>query len=133
MSTRAFPRSAGRDRREHRRAFACFGGRCTVVVADGARRAEAAAAAAMAERALRSWHQRFSRFEHESELSRLNRDPAATVAVSPLMRRIVEVALSGARDTGGLVDCTLAAEIERAGYTGHMDGEGTPLRTALTL
>jgi thiamine biosynthesis lipoprotein len=130
MTTRSFavgpPRPA-----EHRHTFPCFGGECTVIVADAARPADAAAAAAMAKRALLTWHQRFSRFQDASELSRLNRDPASTVAISPLMRRVIEVALKGARDTGGLVDVTLGDEIERAGYATHMEGEGTTLETAL--
>jgi thiamine biosynthesis lipoprotein len=47
------------------------------------------------------------------------------------MLRIAEVALMAARDTGGLVDFTLADEIERAGYAAHMDREGMDLRAAL--
>ena len=133
MSVRAFPRAAGPQRPEHRHTFACFGGQCTVIVADAARPADAAVAAAMARRALLAWHERFSRFTDDSELSRLNRDPAATVAVTPLMRRVIEAALTAAHDTGGLVDVTLADEIELAGYEGHFDGEGIDLRTALTL
>jgi thiamine biosynthesis lipoprotein len=109
----------------------CFGGRCTVIVADAARPADAAAAAAMARRALLAWHERFSRFVDSSELSRLNRDPAATVAVTPLMRRLIEEALAAADETGGLVDVTLAEEIELAGYQGHFDGEGAELGAAL--
>ena len=62
-------------------------------------------------RALLAWHERFSRFSASSELSRLNRDPAATVAVRPLMRRVIEAALTAARDTGGLVDVTLAVAV----------------------
>jgi thiamine biosynthesis lipoprotein len=131
MSVRAFPQGAHPPRQEHRHTFACFGGQCTVIVADAARPADAAAAAAMAKRALLTWHQRFSRFSPDSELSRLNRDPAATVAVSPLMRRVIETALRAARDTGGLIDATLAEEIELAGYAGHFEGEGTDLRAAL--
>ena len=104
-----------------------------MIVADAARPADAAAAAAMAERALLGWHLRFSRFTAESELSRLNSDPAATVPVSPLMRRMVEAGLTAARDTGGLVDVTLGGEIERAGYATHMEGEGTGLAAALEL
>jgi FAD:protein FMN transferase len=133
MSSRALPPAAPPRRSEHRHSFACFGGRCTVIVADAARPADAAAAAAMAKRALLAWHRRFSRFEPESELSRLNRDPAATVAVSPLMRRVIEAALQAAHDTGGLVDATLADEIELAGYEGHFEGEGIDLPTALAL
>ncbi len=133
MSVRAFPRTAAPRRPEHRHTFACFGGECTVIVADAARTADAAIAAAMARRALLAWHPRFSRFSGDSELSRLNRNPAATVAVTPLMRRVIEAALTAARDTGGLVDVTLADEIELAGYDCHFEGEGVDLRAALTL
>ena len=131
MTTRRFARAVVPRRPEHRHTFACFGGQCTVIVADAARPADAAAAAAMARRALLTWHDRFSRFTESSELSRLNRDPAATVAVTPLMRRVIETGLTAARDTNGLVDITLADEIERAGYASHFDGEGADLRAAL--
>jgi FAD:protein FMN transferase len=131
MTVRRFPGAAGPRLPEHRHTFACFGGQCTVIVADAGRAADAAAAAAMARRALLAWHERFSRFTDSSELSRLNRDPAATVAVSPLMRRVIETALTAARDTHGLVDVTLADEIELAGYERHFDSEGVDLRTAL--
>src|SRR5436305_12946434 len=87
----------------------------------------------MAHRTRLAWHQRFSRFTPDSELSRLNRDPSATVAVSPLMRRVIESSLKAARDTGGLVDFTLADEIEQAGYAGHMGGEGIDLAAALAM
>jgi thiamine biosynthesis lipoprotein len=116
---------------EQRRTFACFGGECTVIVADAARPADAAAAADMGRHALLTWHRQFSRFTEESELSRLNRSADGEVAVSPLLRRIVSVALGAARDTGGLVDITLADEIEGAGYAGHMDGPGGDLGAAL--
>ncbi len=116
---------------EHRHTFACFGGECTVIVADATRPADAAAAAAAGRHALLTWHERFSRFSAQSELSRLNRSAADEVAVSPLMRRMVAVALRAARDTGGLVDVTLAEEIEQAGYARNMDGPGTDLNAAL--
>lgn len=133
MSVRVFPQATAPRRPEHRHSFSCFGGQCTVIVADAARPADAAAAAEMAKRALLAWHRRFSRFDPDSELSRLNRDPAAIVAVTPLMRRVIEAALQAARDTEGLVDVTLADEIELAGYEGHFDGEGIDLPAALAL
>ena len=102
-----------------------------MLVGDSARPADAAAAAAMAQRALLSWHERFSRFDPGSELSALNRDPRSRVPVSPLMRRALRTGLQAARDTGGLVDFTLGGEIERAGYDAHLEGEGTPLAEAL--
>lgn len=131
MSTRRYTIPAGR--REHRRSFACFGGTCTVIVADAGRPVDAAAAAAMAQDTLLAWHRRFSRFDPDSELTRLNRDPRRRVPVSPLLRHLVEAALSASRDTGGLVDATLGAEIERAGYAADFQGEGIPLETALSL
>jgi thiamine biosynthesis lipoprotein len=118
---------------EHRRTFACFGGQCTVLIADAMRPADAAAAAAMAQRRLLEWNARFSRFEPSSELSMLNRDPRFQVAVSPLMRRLIEAAVGASRQTDGLVDATLGAEIERAGYGSHIDGDGVPLSQALAL
>jgi FAD:protein FMN transferase len=130
MTVRAYAVNAPR-RREHRHTFPCFGGECCVIVADSARSADAAAAAAMAQSALLTWHRRFSRFQHDSELSRLNRDRDDRIAVSPLMGRMIEVALKAARDTGGLVDFTLGDEIELAGYDAHMEGQGTALAAAL--
>jgi thiamine biosynthesis lipoprotein len=122
-----------RPRTEHRHTFDCFGGHCTVIVADADRPADAAAAAAMAKRALLEWHHRFSRFERDSEMSRLNRDLRTEVEVTPLMRRVIEAALGAARETGGLVDATLGGEIERAGYGAHFEGDGIPLPVALAL
>ncbi len=118
---------------ERRQTFACFGSQCTVIVADAARVADAAAGVSMVRRALLEWHHRFSRFEADSELSRLNRDPRQTVPITPLMRRIIEAALAGARDTEGLVDVTLGAELARAGYASHFEGTGIPLARALSV
>ncbi len=117
---------------EQRETFACFGSHCTVIVAD-ARVADARAAVASARRRLLEWHQQFSRFEAGSELTRLNGDPDATVRVSPMMRRVVEAGVKAAHATGGLVDPTLLAEIERAGYDGHLEPDGVPVAVALAL
>ena len=72
-------------------------------------------------------HGQFSRFQADSELTRLNDDPGETVIVSPLMRRVVEAGIQAARATGGLVDPTLLTQIERAGYESHFEGPGLPL------
>jgi FAD:protein FMN transferase len=117
---------------EQRDEFACFGSRCTVIVAD-ARVSDAKGAVAQARRRLLQWHGQFSRFEAGSELTRLNNARAETVAVSPMMRRIVEAAIEAAGATGGLVDPTLVGEIEQAGYDSHFDGDGLPLAVALAL
>ncbi len=115
---------------EQREAFACFGSHCTVIVAD-ADPAEAAAAALRARRRLLAWHGQFSRFQADSELTRLNDDPGETVVVSPLMRRVVEAGIQAARATDGLVDPTLLTQIERVGYQSHFEGPGLPLLAAL--
>jgi thiamine biosynthesis lipoprotein len=117
---------------EQRDEFACFGSRCTLIVAD-ARVADAAAAVAQAHRRLLEWHRQFSRFQADSELTRLNHATEETVAVSPMMRRVVEAAVRAADTTGGLVDPTLLTEIERAGYDSHFEGDGIPLAVALAL
>jgi thiamine biosynthesis lipoprotein len=117
---------------EHRDTFPCFGSECSVIVC-GSPPEEAAAAVAMARRQLLVWHQQFSRFEHDSQLSILNRDAREVVPVSPLMRRMVETGLRAARATDGLVDPTLVPEIERAGYGSHFEGDGLPLTATLKL
>jgi FAD:protein FMN transferase len=117
---------------EQRDAFACFGSRCTVIVAD-ARAADAAQAVAETRRRLVEWHAQFSRFHSDSELTRLNCAREETVVVSPMMRRVVEAAVRAAHATAGLVDPTLLAEIERAGYDAHFEGDGMPLAVALAL
>jgi thiamine biosynthesis lipoprotein len=133
MSNRASPPHAPAPPREARLTFACFGGECTVIVADADRSADAVAAAAVAKRSLLSWHERFSRFAPDSEISRFNRNPRERVKVSPLLGRLVAMTLQGVRDTGGLVDATLGAEIERAGYRYSLTGDGLALDRALAM
>jgi thiamine biosynthesis lipoprotein len=133
MSVRSHPRPSAPQRVEHRDEFACFGGVCAVAVTDSERAADAAVAVATSRSAMREWHGRFSRFEPDSEISLLNADPRVRVPASPLLRRLVSVALDAARRTGGLVDGTLGAEIVRAGYSDHFEGQGVPLELALRL
>ena len=96
--------------------FACFGGRCTVLVEGTGPAGTAPLAAQRVKRRLLQWHDQFSRFEPRSELSRLNDDRCETVCVSAMMARFVEAAVEAAEMTGGLVDPTLVNEVERAGY-----------------
>jgi thiamine biosynthesis lipoprotein len=133
MTGRRFRVAAPRPLTEHSSSFECFGGRCTVLVADAQRPADAAEAVAMTKQTLRAWHERFSRFDPGSELARLNRDPRSQVPADPLMRRLIEAALRAAKDTGGLVDATLGPEIIAAGYKNHFEGDGIPLEQALAL
>ena len=113
--------------------FSCFGGECAVLVIGAGPAGRAREAATRAKRGLLNWHGQFSRFEPDSELSRLNGDPRATVPVSPAMARFVEGALGAAELTNGLVDPTLVPEIERAGYVRHFDSAPVPLALALAL
>ena len=95
--------------------FECFGGRCAVRIVDDEPGA-AARAAAEARRRLLAAHRALSRFDPDSELSRLNRDPRPTVPTSPLLRQVVAAALTAGLRSGGLVDASLVDEIEAAGY-----------------
>jgi thiamine biosynthesis lipoprotein len=111
--------------------FACFGSECTVLVTGPAD--DAAGAVARCRQQLLSWHDQFSRFQPDSEITRLNDDLRPSVQVSPLMRRVLQAAVRAANDTGGLVDPTLVREIEAAGYARHFEGSGIPLSQALQL
>jgi FAD:protein FMN transferase len=103
--------------------FPCFGGRCAVRVGGG-EELEVAAAVLKAKRILLAAHLTLSRFDPESELSRLNRDPRSAVPASPLLRRVVAAALTAGLRSGGLVDATLVDEIETAGYADSRSFEG---------
>ncbi|MDX6668576.1 MAG: FAD:protein transferase [Solirubrobacteraceae bacterium] len=112
--------------------FQCFGSRCGVFVIGDSRAGSAEQAVGQVRRSLLSWHERFSRFEPHSELTRLNRDPRPEVPVSDLMARLAAAATRAASVTGGLVDATLLEEIERAGYRSHHE-TSVPLDIALAL
>jgi thiamine biosynthesis lipoprotein len=101
--------------RERVETFECFGGRCAVRVGDPDGES-AGRAVERARRTLLEAHRALSRFDPDSELSRLNRDPRVEVPASPLLRRVVAAALTAGLRSGGLVDATLVDEIEAAGY-----------------
>jgi FAD:protein FMN transferase len=63
----------------------------------------------------------FSRFRSGSELSRINRSDATVVEVTPVFARAVSVALGAAEQTRGLVDPSLGAALEAAGYDRNFD------------
>jgi thiamine biosynthesis lipoprotein len=92
-----------------------FGGRAAVVVEHGDRIAARAALQRAAAR-LRQWHARLTRFEAGSELSRLNRDPRATVPASPILLALAQAVSWAGALSGGLVDATQLGALERAGY-----------------
>jgi thiamine biosynthesis lipoprotein len=60
--------------------------------------------------------QAFSRFRAGSELTRVNATAAPAVAVSDLFAETLADALRAVEQTGGLVDPTLGAALEGAGY-----------------
>ncbi len=107
---------------EARLEFDCFGGQVEVR-ADGA----GAQSALVAGRArLLDAHRRLTRFDPESELSRLNRDPRREVPASPLLRRLALAVFQAGALSGGLVDATLLGEIERAGYAASLATDPLP-------
>lgn len=102
---------------ETRLEFRCFGGDVTVLATGGRD------VGRVRER-LEEWHRRLTRFDPASELCLLNAHPGRTVRVSPIMACFVSAAIDAAHRTDGLVDPTLAPEIEAAGYTGDL---GSPV------
>jgi thiamine biosynthesis lipoprotein len=105
--------------------FACFGGAVAIHV----RGAEEADGERLAERGrgiLLEAHRRLSRFDPDSELSRLNSDPRAVVPASPLLRRLAAAVSFAGAESGGLVDATLVEEIERAGYAESLERSDLP-------
>jgi FAD:protein FMN transferase len=84
---------------------------CDVVVA-GARSSERRAI----ERLFDERERIFSRFRPDSELNRVNTHAGSPVRVSRVFAEMLGVALEAERETCGLVDPTLGAELEAAGY-----------------
>ena len=65
--------------------------------------------------------ERLTRFEDDSELSRLNRDPRTEVPASPLMLRFADAVGYAGTLSHGLVDATLLDEVQRAGYVDSLE------------
>ena len=126
MQRHALPLSAG-EHAESTRSFACFGSGCAVYAIGDGPSDSAEDAVELARRELLGWHERFSRFLPQSELSLLNGDRRAVVPASALMCRLAQAVRDAGSATGGLVDATLVDELERAGYAGQL---GRPLSRA---
>jgi len=119
---------------EHDERFRCMGSEMRVLVGDPLEPGlPAPAAAARTVRAfLEDFDARLSRFQPESELSRLNEDPRRLVPASELLRSAVRAAVWAAQRTNGLVDPTLIGALERAGYARSRDGvEPVPVEDAI--
>jgi thiamine biosynthesis lipoprotein len=119
---------------EHDTTFPSMGSQVRILV--GAPRRQGVAGpeeAAQRERAfIEDYAARLSRFSDASELSALNSDQRPVVPASRLLRTAVAAGLWAAARTGGLVDPTLVAEIEHAGYrTSRAGVAGVPLAEAL--
>lgn len=108
--------------------FDCFGGTAAVHV----RGEGSVETAARARARLLDAHARLSRFDPESELSRLNRDPRGEVPATPLLRSLAAAVWAAGSASDGLVDATLTGAIERAGYGETFDElDAVPLADAL--
>lgn len=71
----------------------------------------------------------FSRFVAHSELNDVNRQGGRLTLVSPDFAAMLELALAAARQTQGLVDPTLGAALEAAGYDrdfAELDDDASP-------
>ncbi len=80
---------------------------------------------------LHGYEAALSRFRPDSELCRLNATETTDVPASPLLRTAVAAALWAARRTRGLVDPTLTAALEAAGYDRDRREPELPLSVAL--
>src|SRR5689334_13175611 len=110
--------------REHRIDVAVFGGTATVLVAGRAPDGTSAPlAASRAAALLRRIHAALTRFDPDSELSRLNADPLIAVPASPLLRRLALAVRQAGELSGGLVDGTVLPELVAAGYGTSRAGE----------
>ncbi len=74
-----------------------------------------------------------SRFDPESDLSQLCRQPGVEVRVDPLLYRAIEFALSVARASGGAFDPTVGRTLAAQGFdTNYRTGERTVSEAAAT-
>jgi FAD:protein FMN transferase len=118
---------------EHDLTFDAMGSHVRLLIGEPGPGIEPAAAAAeRARRFIAEFDAKLSRFKPESELCALNADPRERVPASELLRAAVKVGIAAAERSGGLVDPTLAGEIEAAGYVASRAGvAGAPLAEAL--
>ncbi len=118
---------------EHDVLFDAMGSHVRFLIGEpGAGMAPAPAAAERARQFVVEFDAKLSRFKLDSELCALNADSRLSVPASDLLRKAVKAGLAAAERSGGLVDPTLADEIEAAGYVGSRAGvSAAPLGAAL--
>ena len=110
------------------RPFSSMGTTCRVVLTG----AGAQQAAAACEARVRAAAAALTRFDPHSELSAVNADPRGAVPASGTVRALFRAAIWSGRSTGGLVDPTLVAAIESAGYA-QSRSEDLPTALAAAL
>jgi thiamine biosynthesis lipoprotein len=115
--------------------FAAMGSEVRLILdqpADGA--PDPAHAAVEAQGFIERFDAKLSRFHPESELCAMNADPRPMVPASSLLRAAVRAGVHAAELSGGLVDPTLARELEEAGYAHSRAGvPPASLKEALLL
>ncbi len=113
---------------EHERRFDLFGSRVRLLIGEPLSEdlPGAAAVAMQIEGLMRTMHRALTRFEPDSELSRLNAEASPDRAASPLLRRAIRSGIWAAEASGGLVDPTVLDDLERAGYTTSLAGVKPP-------
>lgn len=94
------------------RAFGALGGLCEIYAIGPSEFVLDAAVAWTIEQ-----HHRLTRFEPESELSRVNSTPGLWVSVSPELEELLHVGLDAFEQSGGLVHIGVLPALRAAGYT----------------
>jgi thiamine biosynthesis lipoprotein len=86
-----------------------------------------------AQQLLADLHVTWTRFDPNSPINQLSRDPRTTIPVADdHLRALIRAGAYAGRVSGGLVDITLGTGIAEAGYQGHWDGShAVPIDVAL--
>jgi thiamine biosynthesis lipoprotein len=108
---------------EHERRADLFGSQVRILVGPAASSATTSPelAALSAEMLLRNHHRLFTRFDPDSELSRLNAAEATTVPASPTMLAFLDAARWAFARSEGLVDATMIDAVEAGGYRDSLE------------
>jgi len=108
--------------------FRALGTTVVVAVTDAAAREESGSLLAAE---LDAIDRACSRFRDDSELARVNASPGRWIPVSPLFLAALDVALTAARATGGVVDPTIGRALRVLGYDrdfASVAADGAPLQ-----
>jgi thiamine biosynthesis lipoprotein len=100
--------------------FDCFGATVTLS-ASGASAGDLRTALGFARRLALDVHQRLTRYESSSELSRLNADPRPAAPASAMLRRFARAVHWAGATSGGLVDATCSPPGLPPGWRAHRE------------